>query len=87
MAGHPELAAVGVDEGGQDLDDGGLAGAVRAEEGEDRALGHGQVDAVEHDLVAVGLAQSGDRDGQPGGGGGHTEFLFRCLSPGGAGRV
>ena len=71
VAGHPQLAAVGFDQGGQDLDDGGLAGPVRAEEREDRALGDRQVDAVEHDLVAVGLAQSGDRDGQRGRGGGH----------------
>jgi hypothetical protein len=57
---------IGGDEGGEDLDDGGLAGAVRAEQGEDRSLRDGQVDAVEHDLVAVGLAQSVRRDGQVG---------------------
>jgi hypothetical protein len=47
---------VGRDEGGEDLDGGGLAGAVRAEQGEDRPLGHGQIDTVEHDLLAVRLA-------------------------------
>ncbi len=59
-------ARVGGDEGGEDLHGGGLAGAVRAEQGEDRSFGDGQVDAVEHDLVAVGLAQPVRRDGQVG---------------------
>ena len=34
---------------GEDVDGGGLAGAVRAEQGEDRSLRHGQVEAVEHE--------------------------------------
>ena len=62
------LAAVGADQRGQDLHHGGLAGAVGAEQREDRPLGDGQVDAVEHHLVAVRLAQPGDRNRGPGGG-------------------
>ena len=58
--------SVGGDEGGEDLDDGGLAGAVRAEQGEDRSFRDVEVDAIEHDLVAVGLAHSVCRDGQVG---------------------
>ena len=46
------LARVGADQGGQDLHHGGLAGAVGAEQREDRPLGDLQVDAVENDLVA-----------------------------------
>ena len=61
-AGDAELAAVGADQGREDLDDRGLAGAVRAEQREDRALGDVEVDAVEHEVVAVGLAQAGRRD-------------------------
>ncbi len=34
----PAAAGVGGDQGGEDLDGGGLAGAVRAEQGEDRSL-------------------------------------------------
>ena len=40
VAGHPDLAGVGGDQRGQDLDGGGLAGAVRAEQGEDGAFGN-----------------------------------------------
>ena len=43
------VAGVGADQGREDLDDGGLAGAVGAEQREDRSLGDVQVDAVEHD--------------------------------------
>ena len=62
LARHPELAAVGADQGREDLDDRGLAGAVGAEQREDRALGDVEVDAVEHEVVAVGLAQAGRCD-------------------------
>ena len=48
MPGDADLPAVRRDQGGQDLHGGRFAGAVRAEHGEDRSLGHGQVDAVEH---------------------------------------
>ena len=43
----------------QDVHHRGLAGAVGAEEREDRPLGDVEVDAVEHELVAVRLAQAG----------------------------
>ena len=66
VAADVQPGRVGGDEGGEDVDGGGLAGAVRAEQGEDRPFGDGQVDAVEHDLVAVGLAQPVRRDGQVG---------------------
>ncbi len=62
MARDVHLAAVEPDQRGQDLHGGGLPGAVGAEQGEDRSLGDVQVDAVEHDLVAEGLAQPGGRD-------------------------
>ena len=52
MARDLHLAAVGPDEGGQDLHGGGLAGAVGAEQREDGSLGNLQVDAVQHHLVA-----------------------------------
>jgi hypothetical protein len=56
MARDLGLAAVGADQRGQDLHHGGLAGAVRAEEREDRPLGYREIDAVEHNLVTKGLA-------------------------------
>jgi hypothetical protein len=62
VSGDRDGAGVGGDQGGEDVDGGRLAGAVRAEQGEDGALGNVQVDAVEHDLVAEGLAQAGGRD-------------------------
>ena len=59
VAADAGLAAVGGEEGGEDVDHGGLAGAVRSEQGEDGAFGDVEVDAVEHDLVAEGLAEPG----------------------------
>lgn len=56
-------AGVGGDEGGEDLDDGGLAGAVRAEQCEDGACRDAQVDPVEDAFVAVGLAEADGGDG------------------------
>ena len=53
------VAGVGVDQRREDLHGRGLAGAVRAEQGEDRALGDVEVDAVEYDRVAERLAQAG----------------------------
>ncbi|HEY4990489.1 MAG TPA: hypothetical protein VII33_00220 [Nakamurella sp.] len=53
--------------GGQDLHHRGLAGAVGAEQREDRPFGHGEVDPVEDDIVAVGLPESGGRNRRPGG--------------------
>ena len=40
----------------------GLAGAVRAEQHEHRTLGNAQVDAVEHDVVAIGLVDADSCD-------------------------
>ena len=59
VAGDAGLAAVGGEQRGQDVDHGRLAGAVGPEQGEDRALGDLEVDAVEHDRVAEGLAEPG----------------------------
>ena len=60
------------EERGEDVDHGGLAGAVRAEQGEHAALGDLEVDAVEDDGVAEGLAQTGGGDGA-----GHANASFR----------
>jgi hypothetical protein len=64
MAGHADRARVSGKQGGQDPDRGGLARAVRAEQREDRALGDVQVDAVEDQVITVGLAQPGGDDGR-----------------------
>ena len=58
VAGNPHLATIGADERGQDLHDRGLAGAIGAEQREDRSRSHVQVDAVEHHVVAERFAQS-----------------------------
>jgi hypothetical protein len=58
-----DVAAICADQRGQDLHHGGLAGTVRAEEREDRPGGDLQVDAVKHDLVAVGLPESAHCNG------------------------
>jgi hypothetical protein len=60
----PNLPGVGLDQGRQDLHGGGLAGAVGAEQREDGARRDGEVDAVQDEVVAVGLAQSGDGYGR-----------------------
>jgi hypothetical protein len=50
------------DEAEQQPDRGGLAGAVRAQEAVDRAVGHGEVDGVDGDLAgAESLGQPGAR--------------------------
>src|ERR1039457_1918523 len=56
-AADPHVATVSGDQRREDLDGGGLAGAVRAEQGEDRPFGDGQVHPVEDRLVAEGLAE------------------------------
>ena len=53
----PRRPAVGLGQGGEDVDRGGFPGPVRAEQGEDRPLGDVEVDAVKYGLVPVGLAQ------------------------------
>ena len=62
VAADQDRAAVGAAEGAQDVDHRRLAGAVGAEESEDRSLRHRQVDAVEDDVVAEGLPEPADRD-------------------------
>jgi hypothetical protein len=64
VATHAHLARAGRDEGGQDLDCGGLARAVRAEQREDRALWDRQVDAIQHPPAAERLAEPPGRDRQ-----------------------
>ena len=53
VAGDLDLAAVGGDQRRQDMDRRRLAGAVRAEQGEDRPGPDLEVDAVEDELLAV----------------------------------
>jgi hypothetical protein len=55
VAGNGGAAFVGGDEGGEDVDGGGLAGAVRAEEAEDGALFDVQVDSVDGGYRAEAL--------------------------------
>ena len=55
--------AVGHEQGGQDADAGGLAGAVRAEQPEHGAVWDRQVDAVERLYLAIGLLQPLREDG------------------------
>jgi hypothetical protein len=62
VAGHLRAAGVGALERGEDVDGGGLAGAVRAEERKDGARRHVEIDSVDDDLVAVGLAESTNVD-------------------------
>ena len=61
--GDPGDAVVGADERGEDADHGGLAGAVGPEQGVDGAGGHGEVDAAQDGVLAVGLRDPGDLDG------------------------
>jgi hypothetical protein len=56
VAGHPHRAAVRRDQRGQHVHRGGLARAVRPEQGEDRARGHLEIDAVEDRPAPEGLA-------------------------------
>ena len=61
-ARDPDLAGVGGDQRREDVDDRRLAGPVRAEQREHRALGDVEVDAVEDDLLAERLAEAADLD-------------------------
>ncbi len=72
-AGDADLAVTGGQQGGEDVDDGRLAGAVGPEERVDGALRDGQLDAVQHGVLAVGLGESGDLD--RGVGSGHIAML------------
>jgi hypothetical protein len=59
---HRGRALVGLGEGGEDPDGGGLAGAVGPQHGRDGARGHGHVDPVERSLGTVPLHQAGRLD-------------------------
>ena len=65
LAVDQDLALVGRDLGGEDLDHGALAGAVGAGHAQDLARVGRQVQAVERDGVAVALAQPPDPDARP----------------------
>src|SRR6478735_11385535 len=60
------LSAVHREEGGEHLQGGGLAGAVRAEHAEDLAAPDLEVDAVDRPEVVEGLDETSGRDGQVG---------------------
>jgi hypothetical protein len=57
------VAAVRAEQRAQDADGGGLARAVRPEEGKHGAFGGGEADPVEHPGPAERLGQAGHRDG------------------------
>jgi hypothetical protein len=48
-----EVPGARTEQAGSDTEQGGLAGAVRAQQGHDRALGHGEGDVSQCDRVAV----------------------------------
>ena len=60
VPGDAHLTGVGRRQRGQDADERGLPGAVRAEQRVDPPRGHGKVDAVENHVVAEGLRQPTD---------------------------
>src|SRR5690606_11770483 len=62
VTGDADRPGVEADQRGQDVDGGGLAGPVGTEQGEDRARGDVEVDAVEHGVVSEGLLQPGGCD-------------------------
>ncbi|MDX6336277.1 MAG: hypothetical protein QOG05_3617 [Streptosporangiaceae bacterium] len=62
VTGDGDLAGVGRDQGRQDPHHGGLAGPIRAQQGKNAALGHGEVDVVQDGLAAVGLTHSARPD-------------------------
>ena len=64
VPGHAQRPAVGGEQRREDRHDRGLAGAVGPEQRVDASLGDGEVDPVEDDVVAVGLAQAGSGDGE-----------------------
>jgi hypothetical protein len=49
----PGRSGIGLEQGGQDLDHGGLARPVRAEQGEDAAPRHLEVHAAQHRQLLV----------------------------------
>src|SRR5688572_15820676 len=62
VAEHPQRSLIRC-EAEHRVEEGGLSGAVRADESEDAALFDRQVDAVERDSVTVRLAQVPRLDG------------------------
>jgi hypothetical protein len=62
VAGDEGLAAVRAEQGRQDVDGDGLAGAVGPQQGEHGAGGDVEVDAVEYQVVAERLAEPLDGD-------------------------
>ena len=75
--GNGRRAAVGLDQRGEDVDDGGLARAVGAEQGEHRASLDGERHVVEDRDVRVRLREVLHLDG--GGGFVHGFFLRLCV--------
>ena len=59
---HLCVPTVGLQDGRQDADGGGLAGAVRSQQPEDRSLRHLEVDATQGFELAVVLGQPFDAD-------------------------
>src|SRR6185369_12797442 len=59
------VAAIGADQRRKDMNRRRLASAVRAQESEHRTFGDVEIDAVQHDLLAVRLPQPGRVDGRP----------------------
>jgi hypothetical protein len=72
VAGDLRLATVGGDQGRQDPHRRRLAGTIRPQEGEDRPFSDVEIEAVEHDLLAIRLAQPGGMDRRPDPGGRHA---------------
>ena len=64
MASDAGTAAVEPDQGAQDAHGRRLARAVRAEQTEDGAAGHRQIEAVQGGLAAVVLTQTPGEDGE-----------------------
>ena len=63
VAGDADLARVRAQLGREDAHGSGLAGAVRAQQREDRPGGDVEVEAVEHGLLAEPLGQTAHGDG------------------------
>ncbi|SUA41734.1 Uncharacterised protein [Nocardia africana] len=72
VPGHRGAARIGPQQGGQDLDRGGLAGAVGSEDAQHRGAGRGETDALQRLHLAEGFAHIIDHDGRIGAGGAHT---------------
>ena len=62
MTSDLHLAGVCANQGRQDLDHGGLARSIWTKQRKHGPLFNGQVDAVEHEIVSIGLAQTSYRD-------------------------